>query len=260
VRSPKAIGAASLLVAALAFGVSVVSAAPASASTGSVPLQVTKLLGDPALADKLTELYGPGSDDAGVDFTGATFGSVSRIFVFTAPDLVSIEDSTGKDSTAPAASVIPSATATPGAKPPIRRINEWAAVVSIDKKPVGVATIAYPSGSTVASLAGFSPDRELAAALPLLKATAALLRDSGNGAWMSVANGTATPLVAGKTKLTAPVSLVDYPRAESVTRAPAAPASTGMDPGIVIGGVTLLLVVGAIVLVLFLPRRKRDGA
>jgi hypothetical protein len=222
------------LAVLLAGGLLASGATAASASNGSTPVEVTDFIAT-GLVAQLTDLYGPDGSGGGIDFaSGSTMTSTSRVFLFTDDFLA-------------------------GAKTdaPVHRINEWATVVSVAKKVVGVATVDFTSGRDGASLAGFVTDPALAAALPKLGPAVSLVHDAEHAAWFSLAGTTLTPIVAGKSPVSAATPLASYPRL-IVQKADASPVVEAIDPGVAAGGITLLLVVVVIALILFLPRRKRD--
>jgi hypothetical protein len=224
------------VAALLALGFAVTGAATsAAASDGSIPVQVSQFLSE-GLTARLSDLYGPGTGGTGIAFNSTTaYGSTSRVFEF-APGFVS---KAREFSTADPAILA-------------RRIDEWVTVVSVDKTPVGVATVSYSTAGG-AVLTTFAPDLTLAAALPKLSATAQLVHDGAHHAWGSLAGDTITPIDAGSTGLTAPISLASYPHAPTT---PAKQAAT-VDPGVVAGAITLILIAVIIALVLLWPRRKR---
>lgn len=226
-----------VVAALLALGFSLTGAATsAAASDGSIPVQVSQFLGE-GLTARLSDLYGPGKGGTGIAFNSTTaYGSTSRVFEF-APGFVS---KARTFSTADPAILA-------------RRIDEWVTVVSVDKTPVGVATVSYSTAGG-AVLTTFAPDLTLAAALPRLAATAQLVHDGAHDAWGSLAGDTITPIEAGSTGLTAPTSLASYPRAPTMTTAK---QPAGVDPGVAAGAITLILIVVIIALVLLWPRRKR---
>jgi hypothetical protein len=231
--------AASAVVAALlALGFGLTGAATsAAASDGSIPVQVSQFLSE-GLTARLSDLYGPGTGGTGIAFNSTTaYGSTSRVFEF-APGYVS---KARRFSTADPAILA-------------RRVDEWVTVVSVDKTPIGVATVSYSTAGG-AVLTTFTPDLTLAAALPKLAATAQLVHDGAHHAWGSLAGDTITPIEAGSTGLTAATSLASYPRAPTTTTAAKQPA--GVDPGVAAGAISLILVVVIIALVLLWPRRKR---
>jgi hypothetical protein len=229
--------AASAVVAALlAVGFALTGAATsAAASDGSIPVQVSQFLGE-GLTARLSDLYGPGTGGTGIAFSSTTaYGSTSRVFEF-APGFVS---KARTFSTADPAILA-------------RRVDEWVTVVSVDKIPVGVATVSYSTAGG-AVLTTFAPDLTLAAALPKLAATAQLVHDGTHHAWGSLAGDTITPIEAGSTGLTAPISLASYPHATTT----AAKQAAGVDPGVVAGAITLILIAVIVALAVLWPRRKR---
>jgi hypothetical protein len=210
----------------------------ASASDGSAPVQVTTFIG-PQLTASLAEFYGPGANGTGIKFDSSTsFAATSRIFAFT-PAFVA-----GKTVFSTASPAVPA-----------RRLNEWATAVTVDKKLVGVATVAYSSEGGP-RLLSFAPDLTLAAALPKIPADAQLVRDRAHKAWGSLSDGAVVPIEAGTTGLTATTSLADYPRPKAPDAVKA--ANTGLDTGVVAGAITLVLIVVIVALVVLVPRRRRS--
>jgi hypothetical protein len=230
---------AGAIAALLLAGVSVGITAPAaSASDGSTPVQVSNFLGE-ALTSRLADLYGPNASGKGVRFDATTaYSATSRVFVF-APDFVDGKATFSTSSPAIAA----------------RRINEWVAVVSVQKAPVGVVTVKY-SSKTGPQLVNFAPDLTLAAALPRLGATSQLVHDTAHRAWGSLTVDSITPIEAGTTGLSGAASLADYPR--PTAKKTDVSKAVGIDPGVAAGALTLALVILVIALAVLVPRRKKE--
>ncbi|HEX4401058.1 MAG TPA: hypothetical protein VHZ98_07000 [Galbitalea sp.] len=226
------------LTGALLVVMGIISGAgSAAASEGSAPVQVADFVGAPLTA-KLAEFYGPDASGGGVKFNATTtYSTTYRIFAFT-PEFDSGTVKFTKDGDAVAA----------------RRLNSWLTGVTVDKKLVGVARVGY-SVTTGAELISFSPDTQLAVALPALPAAAELIHDTAHKAWMSLTGTTVAPIESGSTNLTTATSLDAYPRAA------ASGSKTGtalvLDPGVIGGAITLVLIAVIIGLVLLLPRRSR---
>ena len=216
-----------------ATGLALGSEVAASASLGSVPAEVTAYVTSGAMVARLNDVYGPNaSGTAGIRFDDTTkAGPISRVYEWTADRL-----------------------ANRPTDHPVQLTNNWVVPITIGGASVGLATIWINPQTVAAELAEFTPSAELGTALTAVPATAALVRDRATGAWLALADGTVTPLVAGKSGLTGPVPV------DSLKLAPASPApivttepNTGLALAIGIVGVIVIVVVVA----LLLPRGRR---
>jgi len=233
----RALGALAGVIGML-FGVAglAVGAAPtASASLGSVPAEVTAYVTSGAMVARLNDVYGPNaSGTAGITFDDTTKpGPISRVYEWTADRL-----------------------ANRPTDHPVQLTNNWVVPITIGGASVGLATIWINPQTVAAELAEFTPSAELGTALTTVPATAALVRDPATGAWLALADGTVTPLIAGKSGLTGPVPV------DSLKLAPASPAPTATtEPNtglaLAIGIVGLIVII--IVVALLLPRRRRGN-
>ncbi|MFC5503038.1 hypothetical protein ACFPJ4_12385 [Lysinimonas soli] len=166
------------------LGALVLGPAPAaSASLGSVPAEVAGYVADGGMVARLNDVYGKNaSGTAGIDFDATTkAGAISRVYEWTALRLT-------------------------GAKTdhPVQLTNNWVVPITIGDKPVGLATIWINPQTVEPELAQFSPKPALATAMSQVPAAAALVRDTATGAWLALADGVVTPLVAGSSGLTTP--------------------------------------------------------
>jgi len=231
-RAPGALAAVvGLLVGAV--GLVAGSAGAASASLGSVPPEVTAYVTSGAMVARLNDVYGPNaSGTAGITFDDTTkAGPISRVYEWTAERLANhVTDH------------------------PVQLTNNWVVPITIGGASVGLATIWINPQTVDAELAEFTPSAELGTALTTVPTTAALVRDRATGAWLALADGTVTPLIAGKSGLTGPVPV------DSLKLAPAAPTpaattepNTGLALAIGIVGVIVIIIVVA----LLLPRGRR---
>jgi len=233
----RALGALAGVIGML-FGVAglAVGAAPtASASLGSVPAEVTAYVTSGAMVARLNDVYGPNaSGTAGITFDDTTKpGPISRVYEWTADRL-----------------------ANRPTDHPVQLTNNWVVPITIGGASVGLATIWINPQTVAAELAEFTPSAELGTALTTVPVTAALVRDPATGAWLALADGTVTPLIAGKSGLTGPVPV------DSLKLAPASPAPTATtEPNtglaLAIGIVGLIVII--IVVALLLPRRRRGN-
>lgn len=220
-KSALSIGAAVLLTGALAGAAHVTDR-----SSGSVPDVVAHYVASELLAD-LDDLVGVGADGKGIDFGDAsTVGSLHRAWVFTPAFL-------GGERT----------------DIPVALVNLWAAPVSVDDAPVGVATIWIDPRTASPALADFERDADAATALEGVPEGARLVRDAERAAWFALEETRLTPLVAGASGLAAPTVLTVYQG--MLQRAPAAPvASVGGFPPLplIVLGLGVLVVAAALVL------------
>jgi hypothetical protein len=225
--------AALALVGAVALAVAI-SAAPASASQGSVPSVVSTFTTDPrGLIAELKDLFGRGSaGGAGITFDSTTkIGQLNRIFTLT-PDFVA-------------------GTATQN---PLEWQNLWSAPVSLGDKPVGLAVIGIDPNDNAPTLASFTPEAGLATALADVGADVYLVHDEPRAAWLTLTDTTLTTLVAGTSGATAQVSLGEYQR---LILAAAAQNNTATQVPTLAVLVLIVLVVGLGVLIWLPTRRAR---
>ena len=238
VRTP----AAAIAVAALAFAL---GAGPASASEGSVPVEVADFVAAPdGLLASLDDFFGVGADGKGFDFGDTTtMGEIDRVFVF-APDWL---DSTTESTDAPA---------------PVALSNEWTVAVSIADKPVGFAVVWIDPGSVRPELADFVADPDPAAALAAVPDGTNVVHDAARGAWFLLAPPALTPIVSGTSGVSGPTTLSFY-RGLLAGDNPA-PAPPGMNAGSVLSIAIIGAVCVAVILALVIPaawrRRREPGA
>jgi hypothetical protein len=136
----------------------------------------------------------------------------------------------------------------------VQLTNNWVVPITIGGTSVGLATIWINPQTVDAELAEFTPSAKLGTALTTVPATAALVRDPATGAWLALADGKVTALVAGKSGITSPVPVGSL---ELSPKAPAPVATTEPNTGLAlaIGVVALILII--IVVALLMPRRRR---
>lgn len=224
--------AAVIGLTAAAFGLALGAAGAASASLGSVPAEVTAYVTTGPMVARLNDVYGPNaSGTAGIKFDDTTKpGPISRVYEWTADRL-----------------------ANRPTDHPVQLTNNWVVPITIGGKSVGLATIWINPQTVDAELADFTPSAQLGTALTSVPATAALVRDTTTGAWLALADGTVTPLVAGTSGLTGPVPV------DSLKLSPPHPASPATEPNtglaLAIGLVGLVVIV--ILVALLLPRARR---
>ena len=208
-------------------------AVAAHASLGSVPVAVSDYVASGQLQARLSQVYGPGATKgSGVDFDATTKpGPISRVYEWT-DDRYAHADSDH----------------------PIQLTNYWTVPITIADKPVGVAAVWINPGSDQPELAEFTKSAPLATALAAVPADAALVHDGATAAWYGVAKDTATPLVAGRSGITAPTPVADLALARATPAPqPGTDANTGI--GLAIGVLVLLVLV--IVATVLLPRFLR---
>ncbi|MBW8872824.1 MAG: hypothetical protein JF618_11935, partial [Leifsonia sp.] len=176
--------AAAIALVAGTLGFALAPAAPASASLGSVPAEVTAYVTGGAMVTRLNDVYGPNaSGTAGISFDDTTkAGPISRVYEWTAVRL-----------------------ANHATDHPVQLTNNWVVPITIGGASVGLATIWINPQTVDAELAEFAPSAALGTALTTVPPTAALVRDTTTGAWLALADGEVTPLIAGKSGLTGPV-------------------------------------------------------
>jgi len=230
----RALGALAAMIglAMLALGLALVPAGAASASLGSVPAEVTAYVTSGAMVARLNDVYGPNaSGTAGIKFDDTTkAGPISRVYEWTSERL-----------------------ANHPTDHPVQLTNNWVVPITIGGKSVGLATIWINPQTIDAELAEFTPSAELGTALTTVPATAALVRDPATAAWLALADGKVTPLIAGTSGLTGPVPVA------SLKLAPAKPpvaATTEPNTGLALAIGILGLLVIVILVALFFPRRR----
>jgi hypothetical protein len=225
-----------LLLPALLTAWTLLPTTPAAAAT--VPGEVTNYIANDLVND-LNEFYGPGTDGAGRLFTDTTTVTPgTRIFGFT-PEVLA-----GRES-----------------NPPVRRLNEWLSVVSIDDAPIGFAIVSIDPVTVSPQLASFTESAEFGAVVTAMNQAASLVRDDDRAAWFSLEGEQLTPIVAGSSGIAEPVTVDEYRAviaAQLAVAADSAPEQASSSGGLIIAGIILVLVVLLLALEAFLPYwRKR---
>lgn len=221
------------LVAALAvFAV----ASPAQAAS-VVPYEVSHYIAT-QLVDDLNEFYGPGAKGAGVDFTDKTTATGgTRVFAFTDDFLAGAQS-----------------------EPIVKRRNDWVSIIAIDKAIVGFAVVTIDPVTDSAQLGSFTASADFGTVVAALPETATLVRDDERSAWFSLDGEQLTPIVAGTSRVTEPISVADYreivgnwPKPKDAAQAP----QDASGPLLIVGLVVVLIVL-VLALEAFLPFwRKR---
>ena len=176
--------AASLLLSAIL--VCLAAAAPARAAS-VVPYDVTQYIAT-QLIDDLNEFYGPGTEGKGMLFTNTTTTTGgTRVYVFTDDYLAGTESD-----------------------PAVKRLNEWVSVISIDKAVVGFAIVSIEPVTDTVQLDSFTESPDFGTVVAALPETATLVRDDAREAWFGLEDAKLTPIVAGTSRVTEPISLDDY--------------------------------------------------
>ncbi|MEO6115828.1 MAG: hypothetical protein ABIP33_05540 [Pseudolysinimonas sp.] len=225
--------AAVIGLAALALGVVLVPAGAASASLGSVPAEVGAYVTSGAMVARLNDVYGPNAaGNAGIKFDETTkAGPISRVYEWTTERLANhVTDH------------------------PVQLTNNWVVPITIGGRSIGLATIWINPQTVSAELAAFAPSADLGTALTTVPATAALVRDTTTGAWLALADGKVTPLVAGNSGLTGAVP-VNSLKLSPTSQTPIRTTEPNTGLALAIGVVGLIVII--IVVALLLPRGRR---
>jgi hypothetical protein len=187
------------------------------------------------LIPRLADLYGPGTGtDAAFDET-TTVGTVHRLLAWT-PEFLA-----GKKTDAPT-----------------QLTNTWIAPVTAKSGAIlGLAAVWINPGSDIVELADFSRGRALVDALGRAPKDTMLIDDAAQQAWFATDGKTLTPLVVGTSKTTAPLTPAEYQKILRANAAQAVPPQTATNPGLLIAGITLGVVVLLLAVFILLPGRKR---
>jgi hypothetical protein len=222
------------LLAALLGGAFVGQAA--SAAEPPVPEDVTAYFAT-GLVPRLADLYGSGAGtDAAFDET-TKVGTIHRLLAWT-PDFLA-----GKKTDAPT-----------------QLTNTWIAPVTAKSGTIlGLAAVWINPGSDVVELADFSRGSALVDALGRAPKDTLLIDDAVQQAWFATDGKTLTPLVVGTSKTTASLTPAEYQTLLRTKAAPAAPSQTTTNPGLLIAGITLGVVVVLLAVFILLPGRKRPN-
>lgn len=228
----------------LAFAMAVaiaacVGAVPAALATeGSVPGEVSRYAADPdGMLPRLNDVFGVGADGQGIDFDDTTkAGPISRVFVWTDDFLAGARTDS-----------------------PIELVNEWVTGISINEKPIGVATIWINQSTVAPELADFVRGVDFAVALSDLPADASLVHDPAREAWFTLVGTALTPVVAGTSGISGPTTVSVFQNLILNRTDVAAPVAPAIDPTIVIGGAAIAIAIIVIVVALMLPRSRRKA-
>lgn len=222
-----------LLPALLILGAATsASAADASGVPGEIAAYISN-----ELIDDLDEFYGPGTEGRGVAFTNTTIASPgTRIDEFTPDFLAGI-----------------------ASDPPVRRLNEWVSVISIDKAPVGFAVVIVNPVTTRPQLESFTESGDFGEVVLAMPETAALVRDDARSAWFSLDGDELTPIVSGALGVTEPLSVDHYREliAEQQAQLDAETESADARNGLIVAGFILALIIALVALEAFLPHWRR---
>jgi hypothetical protein len=220
------------LLAALLGGAFVGQAA--SAAEPPVPEDVTAYFAT-GLVPRLADLYGAGTGgDAAFDET-TKVGTIHRLLAWT-PDFLA-----GKKTDAPT-----------------QLTNTWIAPVTAKSGAIlGLAAVWINPGSDVVELADFSRGRALVDALGKAPKDTQLIDDTAHQAWFATDGTTLTPLVIGSSKTKAPLTPAEYQAILRAHVALATPPQSATNPGLLIAGITLGVVVLLLAVFILLPGRKR---
>lgn len=218
------VGAAGVLM------VGMLGAQPAAADD-RIPDQVAEYC-ERHLVPRLTELYAPGVDGAsGIDFDETTsLGAVVRVRAWTEGFL-----------------------ADAGFEPAYELTNAWLVPVSVNDEAMGLATVWVNPATTRAELADFELGGGLPAALATIPLGSVLVRHAPTASSFAVADGMATPIVAGSTGIRGSVPLPTV----SPTLVAAEPQSSGGEPAAIIPAVVLIVVLVGVATLVLLPSRRR---
>ena len=208
----------------------------ASAAEPPVPEDVAAYFAT-GLVPRLADLYGSASntDPASVFDETTKVGTIHRLLAW-APDFLA-----GKKTDAPT-----------------QLTNTWIAPVTAKSGTIlGLAAVWINPGSDVVELADFSRGSALVDALGRAPKDTLLIDDAAQQAWFATDGTTLTPLVVGTSKTTAPLTPAQYQTILRTKAVPAAPTQTVTNPGLLIAGITLGVVVLLLAVFILLPGRKR---
>jgi hypothetical protein len=228
----------------IALGGALGIAPSASASQGSVPLEVSLYASDPdGLVAHLSDLLGVGPDGTGIDFDKTTaVGAVSRVFAFTDEWLG------GAHLDAHDSAVI--------------LTNNWVAPISIGDKAVGLAIIWINPATNRPELADFLKNVTVAAALADVAADAYVVSDEPRAAWFILTPPTLTTVEVGSSGAPAKLTLTQYQRS-IVAAGKAGPPAANLNLGSVLSVGTIVASALLVVLAVLIPlvrSARRAGA
>ncbi|MBH0009783.1 hypothetical protein [Salinibacterium sp. SWN1162] len=178
-------GAAALAIALM----TIVPAAEASASTGSIPPDVSAFAtDDDGLLQSLEEFFGVDQRGTGLDFSeGIELGEIDRVFLWSQDFHSGIATDT-----------------------PVQYVNRWKVPVMIGDEPVGVALIGFDPATVEPEMIDFIRSPGTALALDDVDSDATLIHEPETGAWFSLVDGVITPLVRGSSEVAGETSLTAY--------------------------------------------------
>ncbi|EAR24744.1 hypothetical protein A20C1_11716 [marine actinobacterium PHSC20C1] len=175
--------------AALVAMVTIVPAAGAAASVGSIPPDITEFANaDDGLLTELEEYFGVDARGDGLDFSnGLELGEIDRIFLWS-------EAYRAGEST----------------ETPVQYVNRWKVPVLIGEEPVGVAMIGIDPATVEPEMIDFIHSAGTALALDDVDKDATLVHEPETKAWFSLTDGLIVPLVRGTSGLEAEITLAGY--------------------------------------------------
>lgn len=212
------------------------SASRAVADESKVPEEVAAYFAT-GLIPRLADLYGsPGNTDPASTFDDTTkVGAIHRLLAWT-PDFLA-----GRKTDSPT-----------------ELTNTWIAPVTAkDGMILGLAAVWINPGNDVVELADFSRGRALVDALGRAPKDTQFIDDMVEQAWFATDGTTLTPLVIGKSGTHGPLTPAEYQKILRAGAVPAKSVGTTANPGLLIAGITLGVVVLALAVFILLPGRKR---
>lgn len=230
-------GVAGLAIALMA----VLPAAGASASTGSIPPDVSAFAADDdGLLLELEEFFGVNQRGTGLDFSdGIELGEIDRVFLWSKDFHSGVATDT-----------------------PVQYVNRWKVPLMIGDEPVGVALIGFDPATVEPEMIDFIRSPGTALALDHVDNDATLIHEPETGAWFSLVDGVITPLVRGSSDVAGEISLTAYQPIVSTRLVEVVEETPQPDQGSVQSVVLIVTTVLVVLLALLVPtvlgkRRER---
>ncbi|MEV8254460.1 hypothetical protein AB0O95_10910 [Rhodoglobus sp. NPDC076762] len=223
---------AGVVAATIVAMMTLVPSAAASASTGSIPPDVTSFAGDDqGLLLELEEFFGVDQRGSGIDFSdGIELGAIDRVFLWS-------NDYHAGEAT----------------ETPVQYVNRWKVPVLIGEEPIGVALIGFDPATVEPEMIDFIRSPGTALALDDVDDDAILIHEPETDAWFALVDDVITPLVRGSSEVAGETTLAAYQPIVSSRLIEVVEENPQPDQGSVQSVVLIVTTIGVVLLALLIP-------